>query len=425
MQKPRVLSPERRQVRLIPSSLEEALPSDHPVRGVWAYVDSMDLEPLYGGIKSIEGAPGRPATDPKLLFALWVFATTEGIGSARALAELCTRDLPYQWLCGGVPVNYHTLSDFRSKNEHQFRQVLAGHVVSLVSAGVVALTDIAHDGVRVRANAGTGSFRARSRLRALEREVRQRITRLSQEVHDDPAATSRRQQAARERADKERARRIREAIERTEERDRESESAPSHKSKAAQAAAQDKRDAGDTKASTTDADATIIKMADGGFRPGFNVQTSIDPHSGFVLEVGISTDGNDRGKLAPAIERVEGTYKHRLERVAADGGFVKRSEIEALESKGVRLHMPVQARGTRDKFADTDIGDTPGVASWRRRMNTPEGREFYSLRPLVEWVFARFRNWGLQQFPVRGRSRVASTALLYSLTHNIVIARGR
>jgi transposase len=74
---------------------------------------SLDLSELYDRVKSREGAAGRPAADPSVLVALWLYATVEGVGSARALERLAESDLAYRWLAGGVPVNYHGLADFR------------------------------------------------------------------------------------------------------------------------------------------------------------------------------------------------------------------------------------------------------------------------------------------------------------------------
>jgi transposase len=93
------------------ASLDDLLEADHPVRVVWAAVCTLDLKSWLGEIKAVEGHVGRDATDPRLLVALWVFATLKAVDSARELARLCAECLPYQWLCGGVSINNHMLSE--------------------------------------------------------------------------------------------------------------------------------------------------------------------------------------------------------------------------------------------------------------------------------------------------------------------------
>ena len=81
----RVKRPDRRQSVFRPQTFDELIPPDHRARGIVKFVDEMDLEPFYAGIKSRGTDPGRPATDPAMLIALWLFATSEGVGSARHL----------------------------------------------------------------------------------------------------------------------------------------------------------------------------------------------------------------------------------------------------------------------------------------------------------------------------------------------------
>lgn len=114
---PRVMSPQRDQIELRPVDLESLLAPDHPARTVWAFVQAMDLAPLYARIKSVAGRGGAPAIDPAVLVALWLWATIDGVGSAREVDRLCGRDDAYRWICGGVGVNHHSLADFRTEHE--------------------------------------------------------------------------------------------------------------------------------------------------------------------------------------------------------------------------------------------------------------------------------------------------------------------
>jgi hypothetical protein len=328
------------------------------------------------------------------------------------------------WLCGGVRVNYHTLADFRSKNEAAFRRVLQDHVVSLVAAGVVRLTEIVQDGVRVHAHAGRNSFRTRGKLKEIRRDVEARIKALSNELHDDPAATSRRQTAARERALRDRRARVEKAIEQSKAMDEQKAQSDSHRSKEQQAEQKRRADNDETEASATDSEATRMKMADGGTRPAFNIQTALDPRSRIVVDVMLTQRRNDIGLLPPMVDLIEAHYGCRPQRVIVDGGYVTRRDIDSLATRGVEVVAPVPSRGPeRDRFAEPKVKDLPGVAAWRHRMNTDDGRAAMKTRKIIEWVFARFRNWGLRQLPVRGGVRCESVFLLHALTHNLLVAR--
>ncbi|RME24108.1 MAG: transposase, partial [Deltaproteobacteria bacterium] len=167
--RPRVLEPDRNSVRLTTSDLDSLLPPDHNARAVWAYVQRMDLSPLYAAIRARGSHPGRPSIDPALLMALWLFATLEGVGSARALARLCESHIAYRWLCGGVTVNYHTLSDFRVKHVELLEKLLVDGVATLMAGGLVDMARVAQDGVRVRASAGAASFKRRKTIERAQR----------------------------------------------------------------------------------------------------------------------------------------------------------------------------------------------------------------------------------------------------------------
>ena len=193
---PRLREADRCQVELRPLSLEDLVADDHRVRLVWAFCETLDLGPLYGAIKAVEGRPGHPPADPRILMALWLFATVEGVGSARALARLCEQHLAYQWLCGGVGMNHKTLSDFRVAHGKVLEGLLVDSFAALLKAGIASLDRVAQDGVRVRASAGAASFRRRSTLSECRRDAQAEVDRLRAELDADPAGLSRRDAAA-------------------------------------------------------------------------------------------------------------------------------------------------------------------------------------------------------------------------------------
>jgi transposase len=400
---PRVLRPNRLQLELRPTDLESLLPEDHRARAVWEFVVGLDLSPWYESIRSVEGEAGRPAIDPAILLSLWVYATLEGVGSARAVARLCEQHDAYRWICGGVAVSYRTLAAFRVLHEERLDALLTESVLQLVDAGLVKLDRIAQDGMRVRAAAGAASFRRRKRLRELEREVRHRVELLRRELEDDPAASSRRVKAAREQAARDRRARVRQALAKVRQLGREK---PTEKE--------------EVRASTTDPEARVMKMADGGFRPAYNVQLATDVESQVVVGIDVTAAGTDLHQLVPMLEQIEARHARRPREALVDGGFANLETIEAAHARGCRVYAPPMKPRNQDRNPHRPLPtDSPAVARWRRRMGTASAKEKYKDRcATAECVNAQARNRGLLRFLVRGRKKARAVALLHALAHN-------
>ncbi len=399
----RVLRPNRAQLELRPTDLESLLAEDHRARAVWEFVCGLDLSPWYESIRSVEGEAGRPAIDPAILLSLWIYATLEGVGSARAVARLCEQHDAYRWICGGVSVSYRTLAAFRVLHEEKLDALLTESVVQLVDAKLVRLDRIAQDGMRVRAAAGAASFRRRTRLRELEREVRQRVASLRRELEDDPAASSRRVKAAREQAARDRRERVQKALAKVRQLGREK---PAEKDK--------------VRASTTDPEARVMKMADGGFRPAYNVQFATEVESQVVVGVEVTDAGSDMHQLVPMLEQIEKRHAHTPREVLVDGGYGSLDGIEAAEDRGCRVYAPpVKPRDSERNPHRPLPGDSLPIARWRRRMGTASAKQKYKDRAATaECVNAQARNRGLLRLLVRGRRKARSVLLLYALAHN-------
>jgi transposase len=407
---PRLQRPNREQVELRPVDLEGLLPADHRARIVWEFVEGLDLAPLYAGIKAVEGHAGRPPIDPAILMALWLYATVEGVGSARAVARLCEEHDAYRWLCGGVSVNYHTLADFRVQHLAYLDGVLTTSVATLMAEGLVTLTRVAQDGVRVRASAGAASFRRGPRLEEFLAEAEAQVEALRQEVHDDPGATTRRQAAARQRAAAERRQRVAKALEQL------PEVAAKKKATAREQA----------RASTTDPEARVTKMADGGFRPAFNGQFATDTAAQVIVGVDATNLGSDRAQLAPMSTQLQRRYGHPPAEMLVDGGFVNHETIVALARPevGCTVYAPVSAPrdGKRDPYQPCP-GDPEAIAQWRQRMGTDAAKTIYKERAATsECVNAIARNRGLKQLVVRGVAKVKAVLLWFALAHNLMRA---
>lgn len=402
-ERPRVLRPNREQLELRPTDLESLLPEDHRARAVWDFVSGLDLSAWYEAIGSVEGEAGRPAIDPAIVLSLWLYATVEGVGSARAIARLCEAHDAYRWICGGVGVSYRTLAAFRVLHEAKLDALLTQSVVQLVDAGLVRLERIAQDGMRVRASAGAASFRRRKRLRELEREVAERIAQLRGELEDDPAASTRRVKAAREQAARDRQARVKQALAKVRALGREK---PAHKD--------------EVRASTTDPEARVMKMADGGFRPAYNVQVATAVAGQVVVGIEVTDAGSDAQQLEPMLEQIEERYGVGPREALVDGGYATVEAIEQAEARGCRTYAPPMRPRDPERNAFRAMpGDSAAVSRWRRRMGRESAQRKYKDRAsTAECVNAQKRNRGLLRFLVRGLSKTRCVSLLHGLAHN-------
>jgi hypothetical protein len=346
------------------------------------------------------------------LLSLWLFAILDGVGSAREISRLCERDLAYRWICGGVSVNHHTLSTFRNMAGPFLDTLLSKSIAALVMAGVVDLSCIAVDSVRVRAHAGQSSFRRKETLLDLQRLARERIDQLRAESATDPQACSRRQQARRDRAARERAERVDAALKAAEE----IEEARAAEDKATKRKTPKKRS--EVRASTTDPDARRMVMANGGMAPGYSVQIKTDPDSATVVAVEVTNNGSDRGKLIPAVEEIERRYHRRPDMLLADVGYDGLADIEAVEARKVAVYLPLPKKQPSER-SKKKYG--PGVRKWRERMETDEAKDIYSKRIKTELAHAHMRNHGLLQMPVRGLEKAKTVALWFAVATNLLI----
>jgi hypothetical protein len=346
--------------------------------------------------------------------AIWLFGTIESIASARRLARLCERDLAYMWICGGVGVNYHLLSDFRTSHGEFLDQLLTDTIATLMHRKIVTLDSVAQDGMRVRASAGSGSFRREPTLEEYRKQAAEQVRRLREENESDDDAPSgnARQKAARERAVRERLQRVEQALK---------DLAELRKQKEAREPGTGKK----ARCSTTDPSARTMKMGDGGFRPAYNVQFATDGTSRMIVSVDVTNSGSDGGQMAPRHEDIRNRYGTYPKKYLVDGGFVTKGDITALEQRGTQVLGPtpqedfMRARG-KDPYA-RQPRDSDEVYAFRQRMKTDEAKEQYKTRSsIAEYANAECRNRGLQRFLVRGQQKVRTVALWYAVTFNLL-----
>jgi transposase len=400
--------------QLIAAQLDELLAEDHAARLLVRFVAGLDFSALYATIKARGQRPGAPAFRPELLFSLWLFATVEGVASARRLEVLCERDLAYRWICGGPSPNYHTLSTFYAAHGDFLDRTFVDILALLTQHGLLTVTAIAVDGRKIPANASKESFHRAATLEQHRLEAEQHVAVL-REQRAQALATSSQQAAARRRAAADRQRRLAEALATVRQRQAE---------RAATGRAQAKPE--EARASETDSDTRKMKRSHGGFEPAFNVQTATDIESGLIVAVLVTAQASDNGLLVPLVELATANVGTPPQQALADAGYSDADDVEKLETAKIEVLMPPRnerqekAQG-KDPYA-RKRRDSDNLAAWRERMGTDAARTRYGRRsPVAEGVHAQQSNRGWKRFRLRGLVKAGVEALWQAVVHNLCV----
>lgn len=424
MSEVRLRVPERRQLGWIAQCPDDLVGSSHPVRLVAAVVEKLDVSAFYESIKAREGVAGRDTTDPRLLVSLWLYASIRGIGSARELARRCQESGPFLWLCGGVTVNHRLLSDFRTDHGTALDGLFTQVIASLVDKGVVTVSRVSQDGVRVRVSAGADSFRREERLRELLVKAGEHVAELRRQV-DGPeqAAQTARQRAARRRAGEDKLQRLQQAVAQLPELQRRQAQAERRAGAGKQG---EQVRARQPRVSTTDAEARRMKMPNGGFNPAVNVQLATDTESRAIVGIEVTNEGTDSvGLSSPMRHQVEQRTGQPIAQHLIDGGYMRKDDIEQAHAAGVELFVPpkpAKSPQRRGRELQPKPGDSPAVLAWKQRMASKEGQEIYKQRAATsETVNADLRSYrGLTQITVRGLHKARSVALWCAIAYNLM-----
>lgn len=409
--RPRVLSPDRRQHVMEDGCLDQQLVADHRVRLVWAFVEALDVAALEAGIRSLPGHAGAPAIAPRLLLSLWLYACLDNVGSAREIERLCSEHMAYRWLCGRVGVNHHTLSDFRNRSGQYLDDLLSNMIASLVRAGVVDGTTICQDGTKIRASAGSGSFRREATLEDLRVRAGAHVARVKAQG-EDPALASR-VRAARDRAAREQEERVNQAIRCM---------AELKAVKARNVIKKGKQRVAEPRASTTDPEARVMKSGGGGTHAAYNVQFATDAKSRAILGVQVLRQPADCGMsegMRPEVERRTGR-KVRVH--ITDAGYISKPTIEREEQAGVQRILPLPTRADGQESAAHQPGDGPGVRRWRDRMRTQEAKALLRQRSgIAETPNGELKTYrAMGRLLVRGVAKATNVVLIGAIVYNLM-----
>lgn len=414
----RVIGPDRAQLRWDVVDLDSQLPDDHRARLVWAFVEGLDLSEFYDRIKARDAVAGRPATDPRVVLAVWLYATLEGIGSARAIDRLCQQHAAYRWLCGGAPINHDLLATFRRENAAQLDRLLTQSVTGLIAEKLITLEEMAIDGTKVRACAGRGSMSQRKRLESIEKAVAERIAELKSELDKDPGEPERRRKKRALQAAEERARRV--------ERARQKLAALTQEQAVrAKRHAKEEAEKGEPKVSVSDPEVRVMRLADGAVAPAWNVQVATS--NGFIVGIDPTDRRNDSGLATGVVEQIAQRSNRVPQRLLADTRAMTQDDIVQLGEAhpALRVYSPPAPQRlavkpeTERKRRWSRRREPPAVTAWRARMASEEGQETYRRRKLTERAHGIIKNRGMSRFLVHSREKVRAVCVLQALALNL------
>lgn len=402
MAKIRTSEPQRAQGVIRFEVPEETLPAEHRARLLWGIVSQLDLSSFLTGAKAFEGHQGRDQTSVRMLLTLWLYAISVNVGSGREIERRLGSDPAFQWIVGDKRVGRTTLNEFRVSHPKAIEKVFTDVLGVLMNKGLVSLDLVAQDGTRVRASASSPSFRSAAALTDCRRQAALHLKAVLAQADETDDVQ---QQRAREAKARDFQRRVDEA--------------------AAVVRELQERDFSDktVRASTTDAEARVMKMPGSGFAPAYNVQltTAGDPQGGArtIVGVRVTNVGSDYGSIGPMIDDIERKCGKRPAVLLADNGHASSADIQAAAERGVTAFISPQGRSMTKP---PNPREDPAVASWRERMRTDEAKQQMRGRAsLCELSNAHIKTrFSMASLLVRGLTKVTCMVLLSALTANLV-----
>jgi transposase len=307
----------RQQMSWRAIDVERLIGEDHPARAIWTLVGRLDLSPFYRGIESSAEEGGRPAFDPHLLISLWVYAYSQGVGSAREVARRCEYDPAFQWLTGLDEVNYHTLADFRVEKQRELDELFTQVLAALSKEGLITLEQVMQDGTKIKAQASTRSFQREGTIQGHLVRARRRVAEMGDPRNEETTPKAKQAQA---RARRQRQERLESALEELQK---------------LQARKSGEKAKSEARVSTSDPQARVMKQSDGGLALSYNAQISTDAAHGLIVDVAVTQEANDSAQLLPAVDRVEQRLQETPQQMVADGGYTTRDNIAKMAGREI------------------------------------------------------------------------------------------
>lgn len=414
-------SPSRQQIEFTIQSLDDQIPLNHDVRTIWNFVEQLDLSLARDKIISLEGNIGRSAIDPKILISLWIYGISQGIVSARKIAQFCSEHKGFAWICGGVSVGHHILSRFRSENTELFHNLVVQSIAILLDKDLITLKNVSQDGVKIRACASKSSMRRKQTLKEKTSEIIKHINELERQKKQGVWEKEERKKKERELAEaKKKKESIKKALlEMNELKELKNKNRIKYRKKKLS-----NNEISELRTSITDAESRKMKLADGSYQPAYNFQLSTEVETDLVLYTRITQNGTDGGELLPMYNDLTDTYQRAIDNFLVDAGFKNEDDLQALYEKNCNVYMPVTRKSNSLKqrvLSKNTQGISEAIIAWIHRMNTKEADAIYKKRiRSSETINAFFRNHGLGQLLVKGMRKAKGMIDLFCLTYNML-----
>lgn len=396
----RTREPVREQATIVFEVPDDALPADHPAKLLWRVVETLDVSAFLQGARAVRGRRGRDVLSAKMLLTLWLYAISVNVGSAREIEKRIKSDTAFRWIVGDQRVSKSTLCRFRVGHPKALDKLMTDVLAVLMHKGLLSLDLVGQDGTRVRASASAPSFRRAASLEECREWAALHLAAVLAEAEGDPLGAARREAKARDFQV-----RVESAIAEV------------------QAMLERKQGGDDPRASTTDPEAKVMKMPDGGFRPAYNVQlaTAGDPMGGprTIVGVRVTNVGSDMGSVAPMLDEIERRTGELPDVVLADANHADVASITAATERGVRPIITVPKRSAAN---GARADKSPAMAAWRSDMASDEAKQLLRARAsLAELPNAHAKTrFAMASLLVRGLQKVTCVALLFAVTHNVL-----
>lgn len=312
----------RDQMELLPSSIEEYVGKEDPVRVYDAFVESLNFAEL--GIELDEEQVGNPEYDPKAMMKLLVYGYSYGVKGSRKLERECHHNLSFMWLMGGLKPDHKTIAEYRRRHKGALKKVLKQCVRLCIELDLIAGNVLFVDGTKIRASAGKSKTYERGwydkRLKAIDQRIEQLIAeseRIDQGEAGERSLVKTNQELAQ-------AERLREKIEK---------------------ALKTMEESGRGQVNLTDPDCAIMHSVQGS-HASYNVQAVTDDKHGLLVHIDAVPDTSDVNQFACQIEAAQEQVGKRCEVGCADAGYADTEELKKIDEQGIKVVVPSQRQAS-------------------------------------------------------------------------------
>jgi transposase len=424
------------QLFLLPPSLREWLPLDHPALFVSDIVDELDLSAIFEVYEG-EGR-GYPPYHPRMMVKILIWGYCSGVRSSRKIARKLLEDVAFRVLAANNTPDFRTISDFRKRHLLHLSGLFDQILGLCLDAGLVKLSHVAVDGTKIRANASKHKAMSYGRMKDEEKRLSKEIQRWFDEAdrideeEDELYGKDKRGDELPEefRTSKGRREKIRAAMKRLKERAEERDKEAIEKRKRGEKT-RHRRELGEPKDSEqdnfTDPESRIMKGRDGGFVQSYNAQAAVDEEAQVIVAAEVTNVSPDQGHLVPMVAKVKEKAGRVPKTVTADAGYWSEKGVREVEAAGVAGVYVATRRDRHSRKPEAPPrGRIPKDLSPKQRMarklRTKKGREAYARRKvIVEPVFGQIKQArGIRSFLLRGIEKVRGEWALICAGHNLL-----